>query len=298
MELAAKEDLAAVPRLYLTGHPSITRREGATPDAPPEPCGFDPAAPFEERFRNLPGLTLPETLWAESFAAAMLAETMAGSALEHAWRLVDGHVAAFVGHGYCAEDSWIVRIPQSMANQVRPALGAGAPLNAGSGSVHPNPRGHEEYARSISRALFCDHYPDCDPSLPRRGAARPISGKKLLLEDVEDRPSERKIVLLSKSSEIAAPPPDPTIRRSAERCFASRASPAATTRSTSCPLRAGPGSASRPVPRATSTRTARARAAPARACACDPDGCSRRSARARGSTSPSTSPRRGPSPPR
>jgi hypothetical protein len=149
-------------RLYLTGYPTITRREPDTVGGPTEPCGFDPTAPAAGRARNIPGVPVPEILWAESFVVPQLAGAMEASAVRHGWRYVDGHVAAFDGHGYCAEDNWIVRIPESVSTQARPV-----PLIATiAGSVHPNPAGHEEYARAISEALLCDFYPGCVPSAP------------------------------------------------------------------------------------------------------------------------------------
>jgi hypothetical protein len=149
-------------RLYLTAYPGITRREAATPGGPTEPCGFDPMAPAAGRARNLPGIPLPEILWAESFVAPRLAGAMEASAARHGWRFVDGHVGAFDGHGYCADDNWIVRIPESLRAQARVE-----PLASSfAGSVHPNAAGHREYARAISEALLCDLYPGCTPSAP------------------------------------------------------------------------------------------------------------------------------------
>ena len=72
---------------------------------------------------------------------------------EHGWRFVTDHADTFDGHGYCADDNWIVRIDQSFANQIRPALGTDAALNGVLGAVHPNPRGHVEYGDAISQAL-------------------------------------------------------------------------------------------------------------------------------------------------
>jgi hypothetical protein len=148
--------------VYLTAYPSITRREPDSPGGPTEPCGFDPTAPAAGRAKNLPGVPLPEILWAESFVVPRLAGAMEAAATLHGWRYVDGHVAAFDGHGYCADDNWIVRIPESVQTQARPI-----PLLASFlGSVHPNPAGHEEYAHAIAEALLCDFYPGCVPAAP------------------------------------------------------------------------------------------------------------------------------------
>jgi hypothetical protein len=151
-------------RFYLTAYPSITRREPPAPGEPTELCGFDPNDPLAGRARNLPGVSQPEMLWAEQFAAAMLSDAMRDSATTHGWRFVDGHVASFDGHGYCADDNWIVRVQQSVEAQAR----INPVESSFAGAVHPNLAGHEEYGRVIADALLCDFYPDCDPALAPR----------------------------------------------------------------------------------------------------------------------------------
>jgi lysophospholipase L1-like esterase len=209
------------PRVLLTAYPSITRREGGGSGAPSEPCGFDPLAPFEERLRNLPGVTLPEIVWAEEVVAPLLAQTMQTSALAHGWTFVDGHVAAFDGHGYCAEDNWIVRIPQSFLTQGRGSAPGSTPLEAleaaalasASGSVHPNPSGHTAYASAIAEGLLCDLYPDCDVSARPGGVGVGLSGARIAVKDKVGAPKKRRLALRSTSSEITAPSEggDPTL---------------------------------------------------------------------------------------
>ena len=201
-------------RLYLTAYPSITRREPATPAGPTEPCGFDPLAPLAGRLQNLPGLSLGEVLWAEGVVAPALAGTMEASAQAHRWRFVDQHVPSFDGHGYCADDNWLVRIPQSIRAQIRPSLGAIADvvLNSASGSAHPNASGHRAYASAIFGALVCDLYPGCDPTASPRAprlASRPVPGTKLVVGDTAGKPRRRKIALVSKSALIETPAPGP-----------------------------------------------------------------------------------------
>lgn len=151
-------------RFYLTAYPSLTRREAPAAGESSEVCGFDPADALNERARNLPGVSRAEMLWAESFVAAMLTDTMRDSATTHGWRFVEDHVASFDGHGYCADDNWIVRIQESIGVQ-----GRIDPIDSSfTGSVHPNEAGQQEYARVIADALLCDFYPGCDPALGPR----------------------------------------------------------------------------------------------------------------------------------
>jgi hypothetical protein len=201
-------------RVYLTAYPGITRREPATPGGPTEPCGFDPLAPLAGRLKNLPGLSLVEVLWAESAVAPALTGAMHSSALAHHWRFVDGHVASFDGHGYCADANWIERIPESIRAQARPSFGANAVTNAASGTAHPNALGHQAYASAIFAALLCDFYPGCDstapPRAPRLLARQPIPGTLLVVRDNASRLALRKISLVANSPLVATPEPGPS----------------------------------------------------------------------------------------
>jgi hypothetical protein len=195
-------------RLFLTAYPGITRREPPAPGAETELCGFDPGDALPERLKNLPGLSLAEITWADTVVAPMLADTMRQSALERGWRYVDEHVASFDGHGYCADDNWIVRIPESVRAQVKPSN----PESSITGSVHPNAAGHLAYASAIFAALLCDLYPACDPSAaPRapRAPERNVAGTKLVISDLAAKAAKRKITLLSKSAAIETPAPGP-----------------------------------------------------------------------------------------
>jgi hypothetical protein len=103
---------------------------------------------------------MPEILWAEGFVFPRLTGGMRESAARHGWRFVDGHVAAFEGHGYCADDNWIVRLPQSVRSQARVDPIASTFV----GSVHPNEVGHRAYASAIAESLLCDLDPACRPA--------------------------------------------------------------------------------------------------------------------------------------
>jgi hypothetical protein len=222
--LAAEGQLAGLfapngaARVYLTAYPGITRREPATPGGPTEPCGFDPLAPLSGRLKNLPGLSLAEVLWAESVVLPQLTGAMETSALEHAWRFVDSHVASFDGHGYCADANWIERIPESIRAQSRATFNPEAPGVAASGSAHPNAAGHQAYAAAIFGSLLCDFYPGCDPAAlpraPRLLVSQQRPGGKIAVKDNATKPAARKISFTSKSDlwETPAPgPSDPTV---------------------------------------------------------------------------------------
>lgn len=153
--------------LHLTAYPRITTREARDGSGGIELCGWDPdpMTPPAERQQNLPGVTGPEISWADMVVAPTLMSAMRSSAGAHGWHFVDAHVSAFDGHGYCADANWIVRIQESVRSQARPSV----PEASFTGSVHPNPQGHQAYAAALYDSLVCDLYPGCDPAAPPRG---------------------------------------------------------------------------------------------------------------------------------
>lgn len=151
--------------LHLTAYPTITTREARDGSSGLELCAWEPADPAAERRQNLPGVTLPEIQWADTFVAPNLEARMRASADAHGWHFVDAHVSAFEGHGYCADENWIVRIQQSIARQARPP----DPVQSAKGAVHPTPEGHAAYADAILGSLRCELYPGCDPTALPRG---------------------------------------------------------------------------------------------------------------------------------
>jgi hypothetical protein len=139
-------------RMFLTQYPMVTR------DSHNEVCGAyaDPA-------NNLPGLSAPEQLWAEQVAGALLNATIEGQELALGWSVVKGIDEAFRLHGYCSDKSWIVRIGESLRQQV-----------GMTGTAHPNPMGHAAYAEQISASLRKAFYPQSTSGVlgPARVAAR------------------------------------------------------------------------------------------------------------------------------
>jgi hypothetical protein len=124
-------------RMFLTQYPMVTR------DSRNEICGSyaDPA-------NNLPGISGPEQLWAEQVAGGMLNATIEDQEAALGWTVVKGIDEAFRLHGYCSENSWIVRIGESLAQQV-----------GMSGTAHPNLNGHVAYSEKISASLKKAFYP-------------------------------------------------------------------------------------------------------------------------------------------
>ena len=149
-------------RIYLTQYPNPTgNADGSS-------CGWDPTQPttLGEELKNLPGVTQPEILWADTTVAAALRDETARVARDnHGWTFIsdrgvdsDTIGTASRSHGYCADDHWVVRIPESLITQ-------GDHL----GAVHPNIPGHDNYAVAIYSQLIADLYPagvDQPPRLP------------------------------------------------------------------------------------------------------------------------------------
>lgn len=176
--------------LHLTAYPRITTREPRDGSPGVELCGYDPTAPAAEQAQNLPGVTAPEILWADTLVAPQLQAAMARSAGEHGWHFVDAHVATFDRHGYCADENWIVRMQESLRDQARPA----EPIASITGAVHPSPQGQQAYAAAILGSLRCAMYAGCDPAspprAPRDGDGDGIPDERDLCIDVAD-PAQR-----------------------------------------------------------------------------------------------------------
>lgn len=83
-----------------------------------------------------------EIEWARNHVVLPLNDKVAAAAVENGWTSVRGIEKAFVGHGYCSADNWIVRYDESISRQ-----------GAKDGTMHPNEKGHEVYARAIGDSL-------------------------------------------------------------------------------------------------------------------------------------------------
>lgn len=144
-------------RVYITEYPDPTGDDNG------DHCGWDPSqSPTGEGLKSLPGVTRPEIVWADTEVATALRNGTEAAAVRHGWNFIsttgeDGPnsgPAPTIGsvskrHGYCADDRWIVRIPESLITQQQIT-----------GSMHPNRKGHGLYKLAIFNKLVADLYPD------------------------------------------------------------------------------------------------------------------------------------------
>ena len=88
----------------------------------------------------IPGvLTKPEGQWASGTVLPQLNGILESAATTHQWTYVDGISAGFKdGHGYAADDSWMISLPRSFFQQA-----------SKDGAFHPNVAGHTWYRNRI-----------------------------------------------------------------------------------------------------------------------------------------------------
>ena len=150
-------------RVYITEYPNPTG------DDVGNDCGWDPGQPPNGAgLKNLPGVTEPETAWADMTVAKALHDVTESAAAMNLWHFVTkvdaadtsaqpdtiGSVSKY--HGYCADDHWIIRLPETLINQ-EDILGA----------MHPNREGHGLYEQAIYSYLVADLYPNGLGAPPR-----------------------------------------------------------------------------------------------------------------------------------
>ena len=125
--IAAKlEGLVDPERVFITEYPDATRRDNG------QYCGPTSA----------PGISESEWEWVDEVATASINEAVSTGAETHQWTLVSTIHGRFQGHGYCADEHWMVRLEESVALQGD--IG---------GTAHPNAPGHEAMGAEITRAL-------------------------------------------------------------------------------------------------------------------------------------------------
>jgi hypothetical protein len=115
---------------------------------------FDPLRDASNHYCRIPvsplarlpsvGITSAEARWAEVRILDPLNRTIAAMTALNGWRFVGGIQAAFARHGYCAPQSWIVRL--NVARLLRKSTRAMA--------FHPNRHGQDCYAQRIAEALL------------------------------------------------------------------------------------------------------------------------------------------------
>jgi hypothetical protein len=134
--------------MFLTEYPMVSR------DQDGQLCGFeqDPAKAF-------PGVTTDEFDWAERAVWAPLIQTIHDQEKALGWTVVKGIADAFRPHGYCSDESWLIRPRDSFRAQVFPI-----------GTAHPTLAGQEAYRDLIADFLTRAFYPESRGTV--RGPAR------------------------------------------------------------------------------------------------------------------------------
>ena len=97
---------AGIParRVFITEYFDSTRDEN---EAFCNPLIYTPLGSFDQA----------EAEWAYRQILSPLNAAIRTAATRHGWRLVTGAEAGFREHGYCSQDSWIVKLTESLANQ-------------------------------------------------------------------------------------------------------------------------------------------------------------------------------------
>jgi Tol biopolymer transport system component len=114
-------------------------------------------AGLPERF----SITEQEATWASTSMMPRLNAAVQGAASAHGWRYVGGIVSDFLTHGYCADNHWVVRLTEALANQ-----------GDKEGTLHPNAPGQGVYGGRISGALTPDLWAGGNLQSPRRPQQR------------------------------------------------------------------------------------------------------------------------------
>jgi len=152
-------------RIYITEYPNPTGDDdGST-------CGWAPwqATTFGEELKNLPGVTNLEMMWADTVVATGLRNATREAAGDYQWTFVSetdvpGETISSLtqSHGYCADDHWVIRIPESLLTQ-----------QDYYGAAHPNRAGHDVYRQAIYKQLMQDLYPAGEGQPPRTPIPQP-----------------------------------------------------------------------------------------------------------------------------
>jgi PKD repeat protein len=152
LQAAIRDELSNLPagRVYLTEYPDATHDDAGNV------CGYDPRTSLAAQLANLPGVTLPETLWANTVVEGGLRDAIRSAAAVNGWHVVDGVFDAFATHGYCADAHWLVRLTETFGIQGNV-----------DGAVHPNFDGHTVYRDRIASFLTRDFYVNGNVGLPR-----------------------------------------------------------------------------------------------------------------------------------
>jgi lysophospholipase L1-like esterase len=103
------------------------------------------------------GIDRKELSWAYDDLIVPLNGRLRAAADDHHWRFVSGVADGYRRHGYCADDGWVRKLPESLAQQgIDPK-----------GTLHPNERGHRFTAARIDELLEPALLPSGVPREPR-----------------------------------------------------------------------------------------------------------------------------------
>ena len=105
------------------------------------------------------GISEVEAEWASNVMTVGLNQVVQSSAFTYGWSWIGGIRPLYLFHGYCADDTWIIRYQQSFAKQ-----------DDENGTLHPNINGHLVYGRAILERLTIELYASGDLEKPRRPA--------------------------------------------------------------------------------------------------------------------------------
>lgn len=139
-------------RVYLTEYPNATQDDDGSycPDINP--------------LNNLPGMSLAEAIFADTVVTQTLDGLVELNADGENWNFVGGVYDAFAGHGYCADDHFMVRMDETFARQ-----------GNHTGMVHPNLAGQQVYRDQILAEWLPDLYTGGDLEQPRRPEQPPVA---------------------------------------------------------------------------------------------------------------------------
>lgn len=140
LQQALEEQLPALRpgRVFITEYPNLVENDAG------EVC-TDYLTISEEEWR-----------WARDEMTVSLNGAMAEAAEDHGWNQVRGIFDGSSGHGYCADDHWVVRAEETFFIQ-----------GDVKGAAHPNVSGHVLYGEEITAALMSGFYPAGPEGLPR-----------------------------------------------------------------------------------------------------------------------------------
>ncbi|MCB9604272.1 MAG: hypothetical protein H6721_06530 [Sandaracinus sp.] len=152
--------------VLLTGYPTPLRRASGGGTVPCTELG---ASGFEIPGEDAPVLfSDAEIAWADTVAVGTMNREVGNAARTHGWTFVDGHLARFREHGWCASEPWIGTLLSGRERQGMDAFGLGpftlpTPLppvtfdirsGFSGGFAHPNLDGYEQgYGPAIAEDL-------------------------------------------------------------------------------------------------------------------------------------------------